>query len=278
MGGIMNKTLFTRYCSTALLFFAPCLFAQTNLLTDPDFENGGSAWTYSNGADRSVVSTGAEHGTYCQQMVLRSLSFRRVYQDVAVSANSSYDVSGYVRTSGVDGGASIVVFWFDTATPPVNFTSSDFLRADTLGLISGTTAWARQSATHAAPAAAVMARIYLLGLAEPDSSGTVWFDNMSFSSSSSVGIIENARLFASAGFNLTVTPNTHSGSITVTAAIPVNKMCVYDLTGGLVANVSFSTSTRFIWKSPAYLSKGVYLITCFTADNRAFTRQFILGR
>jgi hypothetical protein len=274
----MNKALFARYCSTAFLFFTPCLFAQTNLLTDPDFENSGSAWTYSSGADRSVVSTGAEHGTYCQQMVLRSLSFRRVYQDVTVSANNSYNVSGYVRTNGVDGGASIVVFWFDTATPPVNFTSSDFLRADTLGLISGTTAWIRQSATHAAPATAVMARIYLLGLAEPDSIGTVWFDNMSFSSSSPVGIIENARLSASSSFNLTVTPNTHASSMTVTAARPMNKMCVYNLTGALIANVSFSNSTRFFWKSPVYLSKGVYMITCFTADNRTFTRQVILHR
>jgi hypothetical protein len=272
----MNKSLFARYCSTAFLFFAPCLFAQTNLLTDPDFENGGSAWTYSSGADRSVVSTGAEHGTYCQQIVLRSLSFRRVYQDVTVSAKSPYDISGYVRTNGVDGGASIVVFWFDTATPPVNFTSSDFLRADTLGLISGTTTWTKQSATKVSPATAVMARIYLLGLAEPDSSGTVWFDNMSFSSSFSVGVVENARLSATSSFDLTVTPNTHSRSIMVTASKPMSRMCVYDLTGASIANISFSNSTRFVWKSPANLSKGMYLITVFTGDSRTFTRQFIL--
>jgi hypothetical protein len=176
----------------------------------------------------------------------------------------------------VDGGASIVVYWFDTATPPVNFTASDFLRADTLGLISGTTAWIKQSATHVAPATAVMARIYLLGLAEPDNTGTVWFDNMSFSSSFPVSIIENARRSASSSFNLTVTPNTHSRSITVTAAKPMNKMCVYDLTGALIANISFSNSTRFVLKSPANLLKGMYMITVFTADNRAFTRQFIL--
>ena len=277
----MNKSLVARCCSIAFLFFAPCLFAQTNLLTDPDFELGGYPWMLSEGIDRTIVTTGAEQGTYCQQVALRSAGTRRVYQDVDISANktkSSYDVSGYVRTSGVDGGAGIVVFWISDTIPPNQIDSAHVVRADTLGFVSGTTAWTKQSATKVAPAGAIWARFYLLGKVEPDNSGTAWFDNMFFSLSSHVGIIENARRSASSSFHLTVTPNTHSSSVTVLATQPMNKMCVYDLTGTLIENLSFSNSARFVWKSPATLSKGTYVMTVFTADNRTCTRQFILHR
>jgi hypothetical protein len=237
------------------LLFAIGLPAQTNLLSDPDFENGGTAWPHAINVNRSIVNTGAESGTYCEQMVLASTGRERVTQDVTVTAGATYQVSGWLKTSGVQGGGTIAIFWFSSAVPPDNVIPTDYIRADTGTLDTGTMAWTRQTASYVAPAGAVTARFYLLGLQEPDGVGTVWFDNMSFTGP---GTGVEGALFVAPRPEAVAQPDPFSVSVCFSAPQAVTEVSVYALSGARVAHVFSPAGRQVSWRPAAGIPGGVY--------------------
>ena len=180
----MNKNLLSRV-STCLLFALFSLNAQ-NLLLDPSFETGGAPWQMNTSGGRSIVNTVAQSGTHSEQMVLPGVAFpRAVWQTVpdSVTAGTMYDVSGWVQTDAVlNSSAQIMILWFNTATPPNNQTPAGpgLIKIDTVGKLAGTHVWTSLQATFTAPANAVTAQVYLECSAVAGSSGTAWFDNLSF--------------------------------------------------------------------------------------------------
>ena len=161
--------------------------AGTNILQDPGFETGGAPWQGHLSGGRSIVNSGALSGTFCEQIVLSPYP-RTVWQDLTVSAGKVYSVSGWIKTDTVTTSAHILVFWYNTATPPGNQmpplpTDHRFIKTDTLGSLTGTNAYTKLSRNYYAPDSALSAQVYLeCGPPSDTSTGTAWFDNLTFNS------------------------------------------------------------------------------------------------
>jgi hypothetical protein len=259
------KSFKLRYCIPALLAGAVALCGQ-NLLTDPDFENGGSTWQMSSGSGRSIVTTNPQSGTHCQQAILSSGGTRRVWQDVTITAGTDYDASGWVRAGGT-ASASIVIFWLASGTG-ADVTAA--LQADTLDICTVNT-WTRQTNSYTAPATATVAVFYLLGRGTID---TVWFDNVSFSVASSG---TEGKEIAAPDRNLTVSPNPASRAVTLRMAQPAVEIAVYATNGARVAQVA-PTGREITWQPAATLPNGVYTVKITTADRRSISRQVVISR
>jgi hypothetical protein len=157
--------------------------AGTNLLHDPSFENSDtSVWKMGISGGRAIVDTvSAQNGTFCEQMILHFPFPRTVWQDVPVSAGKVYSFSGWIKTDSVTTSAHILVLWYNTPTPPNNQMPTGFIKADTLGSLTGTNAWTGFSKNYYAPDSALTAQVYLECV--PDTiigNGTAWFDNLAF--------------------------------------------------------------------------------------------------
>ncbi len=158
---------------------ADCLdvSCSNNLLADPGFESGGSVWPgYTNGG-RSIVTTPVHAGTRAQQMLVHNTFDRTVWQNISVLGNSSYDASGWVRTSKVNGnGSHIRIEWLNS--------SGSILRTDVLGTLTGTNAWTQLIGSYTSPTSAATARFALYTDIDSDGLGTAWFDDNVFCGSS----------------------------------------------------------------------------------------------
>jgi hypothetical protein len=178
----MLNNLFCRV-STGLLIAFFSLNAQ-NLLIDPSFETGDSAWRMNTSGGRSIVNNVAQSGTHSEQMVLPGVAFpRAVWQTVTdtITLGTMYDVSGWLKTDTlVNSTAQIMILWFNSRNPDNNQVPTNFIKIDTVGKLAGTHVWTNLQATLAAPANAITAQVYLECTAAAGSSGTAWFDNLSF--------------------------------------------------------------------------------------------------
>jgi len=144
-----------------------------------------NSWLNSTSGGRSIVNTGAQTGTYCEQIVLPAFAVpRNVYQSIPVNHDTSYVASGWMKSNAVNTAGYFIVFWYSTPSPApfVSGLAAGYIKADTIGTITGTTAWTNYSKTITAPANALSAIFYLNGFATPTSTGTIWFDTFSFSS------------------------------------------------------------------------------------------------
>lgn len=141
-----------------------------NLLSDPGFENGGQGWQQTTASGRSIVTTEAHTGTHSQQMVVDRRRMRDVFQDVAVVGGTTYNASGWVKTSGLGGdGARIELLWMDA--------NGSVLQTDRLGTLIGTNNWTLLASPVTAPATAATVRFRLATFSDPDRVGTAWFDD-----------------------------------------------------------------------------------------------------
>ncbi len=144
-----------------------------------------SPWVANTSGGRSIVNTGAQAGTWCEQIVLPAAAVpRNVWQNLSIFPDTAYLVSGWMKSTTVNTDAYMIVFWYNTPYPApfVGGLAAGFMKADTIGTITGTNGWTNYSKTITAPAAALSAMIYLNGITTPTSTGTVWFDSFSFSS------------------------------------------------------------------------------------------------
>lgn len=144
---------------------------------------------------RSIADTNPQSGLYCQQMIL-SLAPRYVYQDIKIHADSSYTVSGWMKSQLITTHAYILVLWYTESTPLApGAIPAGYIRSDTIGVITGTNGWTRYSKTITAPANAASAQLFLEDDHLPTSSGIVWYDNFSF-----VENLSHANLALNPGF------------------------------------------------------------------------------
>ncbi|HUI93988.1 MAG TPA: hypothetical protein VLX68_17240 [Chitinivibrionales bacterium] len=178
----MVKNLF-QLGSPFLLFACFSLYAQ-NLLLNPSFENDSLGWQMTTSGGRSIVTTQAQSGTHSEQMVLPGVAFpRAVWQTVSdsIMPGAAYIVSGWIKTDAViTSTAQIMVLWFNSKNPTNSQVPTNYLSIDTVGKLSGTHDWTSLVDTLIAPASAMTAQVYLECTATGGSSGTAWFDNLSF--------------------------------------------------------------------------------------------------
>ncbi len=146
-------------------------------------------WQQATFGGRSIINTGAQAGTWCEQMVLPAAVVpRNVFQNIAVKHDTSYTVSGWMSSNAVNTNGSILVFWYNTPNPPagIAFAPAGYIQGDTIGIITGTTGWTAYSKTITAPATALSAMLYLGGTTTSTSTGTIWFDSFSFANSANL--------------------------------------------------------------------------------------------
>ncbi|HWY11526.1 MAG TPA: glycosyl hydrolase family 28-related protein [Bacteroidia bacterium] len=144
-------------------------------------------WQNSTLGGRSIINTGAQAGTYCEQIVSAPWP-RNVFQNVKVKGDTSYTATGWMKTNAVNTKAYVIVYWYSSAYAP-NMGSggypSGYLKSDTVGIITGTAGWTNYTKTMVAPTLALSAQFYLASLSTPTASGTAWFDSFSMISATS---------------------------------------------------------------------------------------------
>jgi hypothetical protein len=171
---------------------------KTNLLANSDFEtytmsNGiADYWApYGNQATYEVVHDIVSSGTNAQKFSLSS-GYGGIYQDVAVTANTSYNLNGRVYITNLSGGSKvqIVVQFFDVAGAFL----SDVRPVET----SMTNWWMTLGATVTAPPGATEARIHLHF---EGTAGTFIFDNVNFRKSDTPNMLNNWNFETYTGSN-----------------------------------------------------------------------------
>ena len=124
--------------------------APANLLIDPGFEAGGTAWQNVTHGGRSVVTTQFHSGLRSVQFLVSSMFSREVLQSVAVAGNTSYTAGGWVKTQGLAVGGNIVLQWQTAANA--------LIRTDVVGTLPvGTVDWTQRTAAFTSPANAASA-------------------------------------------------------------------------------------------------------------------------
>ncbi len=137
-------------------------------------------WQNTTSGGRAISNMGAQSGSYCEKMTLSPFP-RNVYQNIAVNGDSSYLAEGWMSSDAVTTNGIILVFWYSKRfAPPFGIYPIDILSVDTLGLMSGTNGWTNYKKIMKAPSNSKSALFYLGSLSNAVSSGTVWFDHLSF--------------------------------------------------------------------------------------------------
>ena len=169
--------------------------AGVNILLDPGFEDDATSWQGHAFGGRSIDSTPGDpqSGRFCEKIDMSVLGYpRSVWQTVRVVAGTVYTFTGWMKTdsigyldasvAGFD--AHIMVYWYNTATPPQNQLPSDtatgFLGADTLISLTWINPWTMATKNYRAPDSALSAIIYLEDAALVGGTGSAWFDDISF--------------------------------------------------------------------------------------------------
>ncbi len=178
------------------------------------------SWLNSVSGGRSIVNSEAQAGTFCEKIVLPAAAFpRNVFQNLTVYPDTSYVASGWMKDSVITTSAYFIILWYNTPVPPVYTTGwpTAFVKADTIGISTGTQGWTFYRKTITAPADALSAQFYLAGTTTASSNGTVWFDSFSFSSSKT----PSTNLLNDPGFEQGLNPS----------AFEVNEFTLLDSTG-----------------------------------------------
>ena len=146
--------------------------ALPNLLTNPGFESGATGWQNITGhGGRSVVTTQFHSGLRSVQLLVSNTYSREAFQNVAITGNTSYTASGWVKTQGLAVGGRIILEWRTAANA--------LIRTDVVGTVPvGTVDWTQRSATFISPANATTVVFWMETFREPDNVGTAWFDDL----------------------------------------------------------------------------------------------------
>lgn len=148
-----------------------------NLLSDPGFDLDGSGWQNVSAPGRALDSVRFHVGVASERISGSALQEYAVYQDVSVTAESAYAVTGWVATDGLDqANAVLEILWLQSAGLGDSIPANELIGSAELGRRSGTADWTSLGGQVTAPAAAVVARFQLRLEVEPDDLGTAWFD------------------------------------------------------------------------------------------------------
>ena len=253
--------------SAFLLFGLFILNANAqNLLTDPSFEAGGGdpAWQMNTAGGRLIDATVAQSGTHSQEITALTWGFpRAVWQTVAVTAGTSYDVSGWLKTDTVlVSTAQIMILWFNAVNPPQNQVPGGFIRIDTVGKLAGTNPWTNLTKTVTAPAGALSAQVYLECTAVVGSSGTAHFDNLSFQAMQGPVLLSPANNAANQPLSLTLSWSAVTGaaSYAVEVSTASDFSTLVYLQSGLTSTSQacggLANSTTYYWRANATKAGG----------------------
>lgn len=145
-----------------------------NLLLNPGFEQGTTAWAFFDHPRRAVVSSPVHSGSKAASVGIASSFYSTVEQVVAVQAGRTYKASTWLKQNQIGGsrGSGIMLFWLDS--------SGRQLREDSVTLI-GTRDWTLMERNFTAPTGAVRVKFELWSFTDPDDWGTTWFDDASLS-------------------------------------------------------------------------------------------------
>ena len=192
-----------------------------NLLTNPGFESGATGWQNITGhGGRSIVTTQFHSGLASVQLLVSSTFSREAFQSVAITGNTSYTASGWVKTQNIAVGGRIILEWRTAANA--------LIRTDVVGQVPvGTVDWTQRSATFISPANAATVVFWMETFHEPDNVGTAWFDDLVLAAlppqnqapSVNAGNDQTITLPASAALDGTVTDDglpTPPGAVTTT--------------------------------------------------------------
>lgn len=157
------------HVNTVEITVTPPTGGGTNLLLNPGFELGGAPWT-GGGSHASIVTSPVHSGAAAARLAATSSGQPALEQMTPVVGGRSYEVSSWIRTDSLAGGALIMVVWQDAA--------GRSLSIDRTSLVQGTTGWTRLAQTFVAPSQAARARLSIRLIRETDNAGTAWFDDV----------------------------------------------------------------------------------------------------
>jgi glucose/arabinose dehydrogenase/PKD repeat protein len=141
----------------------------TNLLINPGFEQGLASWT-GGGSQATIVSSPVRSGSAALRIAATSAGQTALEQIAPVVGGQPYEVSAWVQTEALTGGALVMVVWQDSA--------GRSLYIDRTPVVQGTTGWMRLAQTFVAPSQAARARVSVRLTREADNAGTAWFDDV----------------------------------------------------------------------------------------------------
>ncbi len=140
---------------------------EPSLIDDGGFEEGGTAWSFP--ANAYIASYNMNSGNYSARMNGNG-AWSTIGQSVAVSANTEYECTGYLRTLGLDASASakIRIRWYNS--------SWGLLGTSPVGEIGPNDFYTYKKALVTSPTNAAIARVELVITAS--TSGTAYFDDI----------------------------------------------------------------------------------------------------
>ncbi|MFV0391612.1 MAG: choice-of-anchor J domain-containing protein [Paludibacteraceae bacterium] len=230
--------------------------AQTNLITNPSFEDGFTGWTKgptSSYTEPSLVTSGAQDGNNYVQYVATTAT-TGFYQEVSISEGKTYLLSFWYKASGDDTDARLWSFLKNAEGNTVYITSSadeDPLRTNN-GYLPSAANWTKHEVTFTVPAGSGIVSIQVAVRAY--NGGTASYDNFSLAENSSsnisatpsslnlnatVNTTSDASTLEITGSNLTVAP---TYSVTGTDASMFNVTGALTVSGGTLS-VTFSPTS-----------------------------------
>jgi len=105
---------------SALLLFSSCMYPQTNLVVDSNFENGSAAWVLTSGASR--IGSNANSGSYAVSALDASGANQTI---TGLSPNTTYLLKGWFKTS-TSSPVNLGVKWYGGNELVVQTTSSTY--------------------------------------------------------------------------------------------------------------------------------------------------------
>ncbi len=235
----MKKFTFLKMMLLVAFFtlFGFGITAQTNLVQNPSFESGLTNWTAgptANYTSPTLVTTDAQQGTNSVQYIATATT--GFYQEIAVTAGSTYTVSFYYKATGDGTDGRIWSVFKDTSGGLIylagtsSAAANDPLRNNN-GYLASATDWTQHSVTFTVPANAVTFQLAVRAY----TGGTVSFDNFS--------LVESATTTPT----ITASPSTVSLTAEVGATSPTQDITVggTNLTGDITAILSGTDASQF---------------------------------
>lgn len=237
-----------------------------NLITNPTFDNGLNGWTAgptgSYGAPTLVTNDGHTGNNSAQyQSVTATTGF---YQEVPVTAGTTYTISFWYKATGDDSDARIWSVYKDASgtiiyQAPTN--TDDPLRGPNNGYLPTASAWTQHSVTVTVPTGAT---IFQMAVRAYNNATVAAFDDFSVTSGSlAVGEVLPSKY--------RMIKNTFVKNDEITFGADVKDVKVYTLSGQLVKTSSVKAGSTL---NVAELQEGNYIVTG-TVNNQAVSQKIL---
>lgn len=259
------KKIFTLLSVVSLSFLAN---AQTNLVSNPGFENGTTGWTAGTTASYTLPTiatdtpkSGANYAKYTSLTATNGF-----YQEITVSPNVEYTVGFWYKATGDNSDARIWSVFKDSAGTVVYYKGDsgttatgsqlDPLRGPYNGYLPVATEWAQHTLTFTAPANAVTFQLALRGY----NGGTVSFDDIALVQGPSLGAIDVKDFDKKVKMNTLVSDN-----LTLIELPYKSTVNIYSVDGKLVSSNRVNSGESI---NVSKLQKGNYIVTVEDGTNK----------